>query len=339
MFNHILTAQDVSICLRCQYRLNLRRKPRPGRRRCIGDPQQLRHFTPGASFLQQPSFARDSATDDDDLQIPPIRYSTEASRLDRNNGFQKELPKKDRLGLNVLGEPAEVLILRDRQKRFQLDSAMAKVRASGPDKNPNPETISSSEMLEKMDAERGTIDLKRVRQNIEGVRTSWAAEANGIITEDRVNDLVSRLQVGFTRPQLVDYLGKAVQNPATGVFDLTRRIHSTFYARSSWQPLGTASPGKSRAPRLVGLSEAKVVKETGQGLSKDALAKMIVWQCWSIRTISEESSQGELDIRLQRSHLSLILNHSKQLASSRLRFSNADRAGRKGYIEVDVQEL
>lgn len=303
MFKLVSTTQDISICSRCQYRLSLRQGARPCRRRPTGSPQQLRHFKSRPSLQQQPSAAYVAAIDDAYLGRAPIRYSTE--EIYPGDG------KKDSLGLSVLGQPAEVLILRDKKKRFEFDSAMAKIRASGPDRNPAPGPISFPDMLEKMDAERGIIDTDAACKNIDSVRAAWAAETNGSITGDTYKDLVSRLHVGFTRPQLAAYSDRASKDTTASVFDLDFRLYSSIYARSSWQPLGVTGPQKSRAPRLGKTKKEVLLKESEQGLSKDALVKMIVTQCWNIKTSLQDSSLGELYIRLRDLDLDLILNHSK----------------------------
>ena len=343
MFKLVPAAQEVSICSRCQYRLSVRQGPQPGHRRRNGY-QQLRRFTSGASLQQQPASVHHDAAKDDYLGgRAPIRYSSEEPVLDANYRHRLWPPKKDSLGLHVLGEPAEVLILRDKHRRFQLDSAMAKIRASGPDKNPDSQPISSSEMLEEMDAERGKINNKEACKNIERVRELWAAKTNGDINQDQYSDLVSRLQVGFTREQLVAYLDRFGQDQTAEPYNLGFTLSSALYARSSWRVLGSIRPS-DRACRAPTLRKSKSKKQLlkrdgGNGLGKDALAKMIIRHCWNIKTNSQDSSLGELDMRLQDKHFDLILNHSRQLANPRVHSSNADYIGRKGYIEVDVPKL
>ena len=315
MFKLTSAAQDFTICLRCQYGLNVRQKPRSSRRRPSRCPQQLRRFTSGASLQQQTSSAHDAATIDDNLERLPIRYSTEELHPNQLNRYGNGPPRKDSLGLNVLGEPAEVLILRDKRHRFQVDSPMAKVRASGPDKNPTAEPISSSEILEKMNAERGIIDIDEACRNIESLRTSWIAGTNGSITGNAYDDLVSRLHAGFTKPQLVAYLDRAGKDPAADTFDLSVDFSSRIYARSSWQPQGHTPPQKSTAPRIDSVEKEVLWKESRQGLAKDALVKRILRQCWNIKPQLQESSLGVLDIRLRKLDLDLILNHSKQLVN------------------------
>ena len=321
MFRRIFFAQDFSVCLRCQYRLSLRPETRSGRRYSTGYPKQLRRFTSGPSPRQEQSYSHDAITDNGNAERAPIRYCTEELPPNQKYRHGNEPSTKGRLGLNVLGEPAEVLILRDRNIQLQLDEAIPRVRASGSDENPAQETISSSEMLEKMDAEREITDIDEVCKNIENVGSSWAAKKKDRITGVAYNDLVSRLQMGFTRQQLGVYLDRAGKDPAADVFDLKVEISNSLYARSSWQIVGNTPPQKSKAPRIADSTPMEVSKEEflgkerGQGLSKEALVKRILRQCWKITPEFQESSLGELDIRLKQLHLDLILNHSKQSVS------------------------
>ena len=217
---------------------------------------------------------------------------------------------------------------------------MAKIRASGPDKNPDSQPISSSEMLEEMDAERGKIDNKEACKNIERVRELWAAKTNGDINQDQYSDLVSRLHVGFTREQLEAYLARFGQDQTAELYNLGFTLSSALYARSSWRVLGSIRPSdRARAPILRETKKKLLKRDDGKGLGKDALAKIIIRQCWNIKSNSQESSLGELDIRLQDKHFDLILNHSRQLANPRVHSSNADYVGREGHIEVDVSKL
>lgn len=322
MFKLVPAAQDFSICLRCQYRLSLRQGPRSGRRHPTGYPHRLRRFTSGPNLRQEQISTHDAAPDDGNLERVPIRYYTEELYPNQNYRHGNEPSTKDSLGLNVLGEPAEVLILRDKQNHIRVGSNMARVRVSSPDNNPAQEPISSFGMLEEMDAERGIVDIDNVCNNIESVRASWAARTKGTITGVAYKDLASRLQEGFTRQQLGAYLDRARRNPAAGIFDLNVEISNNLYARSSWQPVGHTSLQKSKAPRIAyntpeaDLNEKDVPgPERRQGLSKGDLVERILRQCWEITPKFQDSQLGELDLRLQKLHLNLILNHSKQLAN------------------------
>ena len=329
MFKLIPTAQDFSICLRCQHRLGVRRGSHHGSRRPTKSPQQTRHFTPGASTKQQPLSAYDATTDDGILGNVPIRYLAEEMHPSQHHRHGNEPPTKDSLGLNVLGEPAEVLILRDKKKRFEFDSAMAKLRASGPDENPASEPISSSEMLERMKAERGVIGIDEVCKNIESVKASWAAETKGGVSKISYKNLASRLQQGFTKQQLESYRNRAGKNQAADFFNLHVGFSNGTYARSSWRPAGQTAvkEGKTRAPQIMGdtpegegesKGEEILGNESRQKSTKKTLVREIIHQCWNMKFVLQESSLGELDIQLKSFHLRLILKHSKRLVNRRL---------------------
>ncbi len=346
MFKLIPDAQDFSICLRCLYRLSLRRGPRSGCPRPTRYPQQLRRFTAGRSLRQEQLSSHDAVADNGSLDRVPIRYITEESPPDVDYRHGNEPSTKDSLGLNVLGEPAEVLILRDKRNHFRLESNIARVRASGPDKNPAQEPINSSGMLKEMDAERGIADIDEVCKNIESVGASWVARTKGSITGVAYKDLVSRLQEGFTKQQLGAYLNRAGKDPAADVFDLNVEIANSLYTRSSWQLVGGKALRRSKAPGILsnppeGVSNKKEAsgKERGKGISKDALVKRVLRQCWNITPRFQDSSLGEMDIRLKKLHLSLILNHGKQLIELKTLLLKADSDGRQAYIEADIQKL
>ena len=360
MFMLVSATQDCSICLRCQYRLSLRQRHRPSRRWPTGYPQHLQRFATGVGLQQEPSSALDVAPDDDIIGRVPIRYSSKV--LPSNQHYRHEIgppPTKDSIGFNVLGEPAEVLILHDKTRRFELESALARIRASGPDEDPNAEIISSSEMLQKMDAERGLIDLDEVCENIESIKALWMATRKSSGSTSAYSKLAIKLQQGFTRQQLGAYLDRARNDLGARAdsFDLDADFSSTSYARSSWKPLGKIPPGaeKTRAPKLLEIvlengnqddlskeapsriapaEESAVEKDLSEdaasrkqvlqspssgGARKKALVSSILRECWNFRPRGHESPLGQLDIRLRAPDLQLLLNHSKSLVNLRLR--------------------
>ena len=326
MFSILSPAQDLSICLRCQYRLSIRQGPRPGRQRHKRFSQQRRCFAVGTSQRQEASTAHDAATDDGIVGKPLVRYLAEEASPYQQHRHESGPPTKGTLGLNVLGEPAEVLILREKQKRFELDKAMAMIRASGPDKNPSPESISSSQMLEMFAAERGIIDIDDACKNIESLRTSLAAAKKGPINEDVYKDLALKLHQGFTKRQLQAYWDRTTSDLPDERFDLDVDFANTVYARSSWQlventtrsentPLADRQP---RTPMIIMSSDAELaedltLKKRNFGVVlKESLVRRILRRCWKIKPSVPESSRGEVDLRLTPLHLKLISKHSKR---------------------------
>ena len=318
MFKLIPGTQGSSICLRCQCRLSARQKTRSSRRLHVRHPEQLRRFTSGPSLGQEQQSSQNTATDEGTIERAPIRYCFEDGGPYRSNR-----PTKNSLGFNVLGEPGEVLVLRDRQYPVGYDIGMGKLHATRPDRNPPiHEPTSSSGLLEKMNAERGIVGIDEVCNNIENVRASLVEDIEGDITGPSYHNLVTRLREGFTKQQLAAYLTRNDKNPIADVFDLSVEISNSLYKRSSWQLVGETAARQSKAPKIADKTpyeDSNIAedpgKERGQGRKKDELAKRLLRRCWNISPKFQESLIGELDLRVQESHLNLIVNHSKQLAS------------------------
>ena len=320
MFKFIPGTQGSSICLRCQCRLSARQKSRSSRRLHVQHPQQLRRFTSGPSLGQEQQSFQDAATDEGTIERAPIRYCFEDGGPKRSSR-----PTKNSLGLDVLGEPAEVLVLRDRQFRVDDVISMGRIRATGPDRNPVQavqEPTSSSGLMEKMAAERGIVGIDEVCNNIEKVKASWVESTEGDVTGLSYHDLVTRLCEGFTKQQLAAYLTMNDKNPVADVFDLSVEISKSLYSRSSWQPVGETAAQQSKAPKLadkIPYEDSNTAedpgKQYGQGRKKEALVQRLLKRCWNISPRFQDSVIGELDMRVPESHLNLLVNHSKQLAS------------------------
>ena len=230
-------------------------------------------------------------------------------------------PTKNSLGVNVLGQPAEVLVLRDRQYGLDHVRDMGRIRATGPDRNPVSEPTSSSGLMETMNAERGIVGIDEVCKNIDNVRASWAESTEGKVTGLSYYDLVMRLCEGFTKPQLAAYLTRN-DNPVADVFDLNVEISKSLYSRSSWQPVGATAAQQSKVPKIadkIPYEDPNTAedpgKQHGQGQKKDELVQTLLKRCWDITPRFQDSVIGELDMRVPESHLNLIVNHSEQLAS------------------------
>ena len=320
MFKLIPGTQGSSICLRCQCRLSARQKSRSSRRLHVQHPQQLRRFTSGPSLGQEQQSFQDAATDEGTTERAPIRYCFEDWGPKRSHR-----PTKNSLGVNVLGEPAEVLVLRDRAYGVDHDIDMGRIRATGPDRNPVQavqEPTSSSGLMEKMAAERGIVGIDEVCNNIDRLRASWWESTEGNVTGLSYHDLVTRLCDGFTKQQLAAYLTRNDKNPIADVFNLSTEISNDLYTRSPWQVVGETAARQLKAPKIAHetpYEDSNTAEDPGkerrQGLRKDALVQRLLRRCWNISPRFQDSLIGELDLRVQGSHLNLIVNHSKQLAS------------------------
>lgn len=299
-------AQDISICLRCQFRMS-------GRRAIISKKrgyQQLRHFTPQQRRLQEDEKSLDAIPKNEHFfRYEPIE--------DKYRGI-KHVRIKESLGFDVLGERGEVLVLPDTKARRGLDVWWS----YNPEDDP-PDTVPTNplEILDEMKTERGIVDADQVHENIDQLRDEWFAgksDTIGIIPGSSYDGLATRLLDGFTKGQLIAYLKQGRWRRAVLELDLHKRFNDIDYARSSWIA-GTTSLEKTTAPEFgedVGFSP--ILK----GIEKRKLVDQILRSCWHVRPKQEEALVGELDIRLNSNHIDLILKHSKATQTLALNCSN-----------------
>ena len=332
MFNFVPIAQNVSVCLRCQYRLSTRRATRRTNTQRTTTPQQLRGFVPSRKLKQEQSLLSEDVRHDEPL-VPPVRkvdpdvyHRWEEIYVARTGlgvgGRQIYSGSKNGLGFNALGEPAEVLVLRDRGESAGKDSGVIEIRPNRPDKNPAIKALSLSDMLDEINGERGLVDLDQVCKNIENVKTEWMAKSktrSNVHTATEYAMLSSQLLNGFTVRQLATYLDRAGVNRPNDPLDLRNDFSSSLYTRSAWTP-GTTPTQQTRAPKLVepGKKESSIEQFTyrrpdRQLSHKSTLVETILRHCWQIKVRQDEALEGELQIRLHAIHLTLIMNHSKIL--------------------------
>ena len=329
MFKFAPLTQEASVCLRCQLRLSLRKGLRRDiPKRSSATPQQLRGFAPDGKLGQEQAILSDDGLLDEDLVAPvrkhdPFGPKWEGRSVPRTvSGHPKvkhlHRGHKDTLSFNALGEPAEVLVLDDGRVASEGRSDTVEVRSKRAAEDREINALSSSDMLDEIDAERGLADADQVFKNIEGVRNSWIAKSKSdpaVFSAAEHAEIASQLGRGFTIKQLVVYLDRADVNKPKGPLDLRYEFSSDLYSRSAWTS-GTSSQ-RSRAPKLVRsgkdgkMRKTSIYEKSDRQLSaKSVLVERILRQYWQFNVRQDESSEGELGIRLHGPHLDLIMNHS-----------------------------
>ena len=331
MFKTGIFTQRISVCLRCQYRLAWRQKLRlRSKATYLQKHQQHRRFTLGR-YLHQQEASASLGPDDDIISKSIITYEPSNGAYKRNpQGRNNFTSSKSDLGFDALGKPAEILIIREREKSDHDTPRRSPISSSTHE--PRHETISPREILAEIDAERGIVDIVQACENIDDVKTIFQTDpklpwesVGSIVSTQEYEEATTKLRKGFTVAQLAAYFRKNVDRRPVGPLDLHHSFSSTLYARSSWEP-GTTDLWQIRAPGLK-----NVRKEVGgfRGSyklkkQKSAVISDIMTHCWRVRPADEASSQGEMDIRLQPAHMALIVNHSTQIDVTHLDCINAD---------------
>ena len=311
------TIQDASICLRCQYRLATRR---PLRRKPLDATREIvrpRFITSDGSPAQE-RVAQNDTVVHDSLGGPQGSF-TRSDRANRTLWRHANLHTKDSLGVDVLGQPAEILKLRNELRPAltrKKEVTFGKVNTA-PDR-----TATSDELLALIDAERGIVGKERVRGNMENVKDTWLLGRRDRFSPpsiSEVEDLAQRLRNGFTTDQLLEYFHEGTPS---GTLEIDYDFSSELYKWSAWTPGNTAFPGHAssrlRSLRVTPLGAVSANRISSR-VNKQTVIDKIMRQFWHIETEKDLTSLGELDVWVQAEHMDLILNHSRQVMSIQMR--------------------
>ncbi len=247
---------------------------------------------------------------------------------DRSPFRQLNLHIKDALDIDALGQPAEVLLLRNELRQAlkkQEFMTLGEANVTLGNSASSAPSATSDELLASIDSERGIVGTDRIKTNLESVKGTWVSglrDRFGPPTAFEIEELGRKLCDSFTTDQLLNYFHKA---GTSGPWEIDKDYSSELYKRSAWTPGTTPFPGDSssrlRSLKLVKNStlpgEDPTNRTKGRPL-KLIVANKIIRQLWHIQSEQEKEALGELDVWLQPEHLDLVLNHSEQAMSPAL---------------------
>ncbi|OCL08393.1 hypothetical protein AOQ84DRAFT_340442 [Glonium stellatum] len=207
------------------------------------------------------------------------------------------------LGIESLGAPAEVIILRDAER----DDVTEDVPT--PQETKEGKALKQEEILASLQDERMPPAQDEVNKQIESLRPQPALSPDEHIylSQAEFQKLYSLLYDGFTLKQLSNYFasctgvtkdnvkGEILQGLIKGSSKGKRPAH-----QSEWRP-GTSPIAK----RLPGGNIGMLRKRQGP-VGKYILADQILRKAWDIVLLEEIESLGELEISLKRWQLSLL---------------------------------
>ena len=317
MFPSLPIVQDITICLRCQYRIAARRRLGRGQTSRTRKVVRPRFFASGQPVLQEQVEQRSAAA-----ETPGnVSESGKSKRYPFTSaGIRSKHPvlhTKSSLGIDALGEPAEILLLRNelsqslKRKEDQIFGEVnTKVNS----------LLSSDDMLASIEAERGIVGADRVRANIESLKDVWTSNLRdrfGPPALDEVENLAQHLQNGFTAKQLLNYFEEAGLSAASDPLEINQDFSSELYKRSAWIPGVTSFP-EVAITRLQSLDLLKhntgsreLMVKTKKNPLKKVLADKIIRQLWHIQTEHQKETSGEVEVWIQSEYLDLLLNHSE----------------------------
>lgn len=321
-FGHHL--EGISTCITCRYRLAMR--------------QHVARRSPHLSSLRKSRQIHRTSLPQQ--QVQALQVSSHMEKMDHHvadSEYQRGLKhgerrvnlfKKDSLGMDSLGRPAEALILRGRDKEREPGIYVNHLKKLGHKNLP----LSASQLLARIDAEKGIVGTHKVAENLEDIRSSWAAglKTEGLPTRDEYCALAQTVRDGFTAKQLAEYYGKEVLECTTNSDDLANAYSDNLYTRTAWH-IGTTSFPANSATRFAlirkaaqqqynaaGTDDLRKVHQKSYGVknerwdSKRVITDKILRNRWQIRSVEDEAATGELDVWARLEYIRVLLNHSKR---------------------------
>ncbi|KAL9610678.1 MAG: hypothetical protein Q9167_004626 [Letrouitia subvulpina] len=333
-------AQDTHICLRCQLRLIKPRKPSAGAVTQNGNRLNRRPFSQRQKTFQE-LVRHSSVPFGEDLDIHDqglLKRNRVANgqiglRSEENGRAKSRIPSikwrsptlysSEELGVNALGKPAEALVVRERNRYFK---NLPTYTNSFDERLGSHQSLSSSQLLSNIDAERLVIDSRHVDQNINDLKDGWLSNLGTRATKPSERDchlLRQTLLDGFTADQLHGYLHRQSSLNHVSLMDLRRPYKTTLLTRAPWRAGETDFPevaaDRLRAVNLTSVRQSFQIEATFDGgltmgkSQKDSIVAHIVQQCWQIYTEEELDLPGELDISVSLEHLELIIYYGKEM--------------------------
>jgi hypothetical protein len=192
------------------------------------------------------------------------------------------------LDVDALGEPAEVIVLRD-SKYTTYDYAKEYQVV---------EPVESIDILAALDNERGLVGQKEVEENINQFRPKKGEEPQDW---DGFNKLVQDMQAGFTVSQLARYIQSF--NEANGGEKSSPSVGFLIPRISPWMPESSKSTTYLDGDSTGGYSVASYT-------NKQRLVLRLIRECWKLALPEVEEGIGEVELELKPGDYDLLLSKS-----------------------------
>ena len=330
-----VTARDATTCLRCQHAIAIGKRAFSRRPVVLAGhvarSSQARHFTLRHGLRQsqvhdQSHFNYNDPGYDTRTFVP--RGSMLRGALPRTTfskrraGSRRVRGDSTKLNVKALGQPAEILILRDWHMKTRAYEKSVQERELPVKESDFGVGLSPSDILDTLAAERGIIDSDGVCQNIQSLREAWLSKLGGtrtLPTDAQYNELAKALLDGFTTRQLETYLAFTKLSDRPQPESIQRQYFSAGCTLYPWVPGSTPFPAgalsrlNSTNPTTVEYHAGLIPGAANENLhltKKQALVGTILRRAWSLRTKEELQTVGELDMQIRSLHLDVLLNHS-----------------------------
>ncbi|KAL9014010.1 MAG: hypothetical protein Q9173_001313 [Seirophora scorigena] len=251
MSSFLPTVLEVYICMQCRLRLaSVRvRPPRISQSRTLEQPR--RRFSVKTQYLQETARLDESIANEQGLSTKPVSLASSAGsggdditlpdddkpkEPARESGYfykRANLYSRDSLGITTLGRPAEVLRVQDAPPRPFGRKWWIFQNKGGESLDPT-EPLTSLDILEKVNSERGLVSAARAQKNVEALKQDWLAgrkDPNSPPSESECDELRSTVHDGFTIKQLLGYYNEILVTVSTDLTDLSTPFRSSLLTR------------------------------------------------------------------------------------------------------------
>ncbi|KAF7512328.1 hypothetical protein GJ744_001896 [Endocarpon pusillum] len=285
----IRVSRDASVCLRCRLQITrslLHRAPHCRR------PDRPSPRTQSTAAAVVENNVEDTGEDigeniGGDVKEPQRKHRTSKKRKNKLRWIWKP-PRVAKLGVSSLGKPAEVLVLKDRDRHIPAatDDEAERSKASQP------------RILEALHAENLPMSSESVRQSLDQIADPYRNQSKALSGEQRV-ELKKKLMDGFTQEQLrsyceIDNRPKLVTN--TG----------THASSSIGRPIPTGNP----TPDGDALKDVTAEKGLPK-LGKAGLVDHILRHKWAFTSLADEQTERYVPLPTQK--LEYVLKHRQSL--------------------------
>lgn len=195
---------------------------------------------------------------------------------------------REKLGVDVLGEAAEVIVLRDSKIRNYTQSGYEE----------SLEAQEGIDILAKLDEERGLVGWTEVEGNINDFRPIDGRHPQ---TREEFGDLLKGLQNGFTVPQLTKYLQT---HGRKDLADLAPITASLALRMSPWIPGVSESDERLDDDHLRGYDLESYT-------SKQRLVLRLLRECWKLELPFVEEGVGQIEVEIKPADLDLLLGEKR----------------------------
>jgi hypothetical protein len=278
------------ICLKCQLQLA----------RWVPSRIQASFYSTATNQRNPPSHpAGENGEQDETISRPFIRpqylHQTTVSRRPLRTQYpmvklhgihgKKLREERERLNIRALGEPADVIVLRDSKVRTYNHMEIV-------ESDEEPQSI---DILATLDSERGLPGQQEVEENINQFRPK---EGEGPQDWDAFNTLVKDLQASFTISQLARYIQSF--DKARGDDPSMTRDRLWIPRLSPWMPVTSQPTQRSDRNYTRGYSLASYT-------NKQRLVLRLLRECWKLEVPELEAGMGEVELELKPKDYDLLL--------------------------------